>query len=127
MTANQQLIAVLTIHALILVSVFTVENLQMTSVILVSNVCLGAVWVESVPTFCSADNLASQTAIAKCIAVLLAAVKASAQTILFVEETKMMVTLAQLMKNACPSFVVRKSSVLVEICQRLKLNGQCLL
>ena len=78
-------------------------------------------------TFCSADNLASQTVIVKYIAVLLAVVKASVQTILFVEETKMMVTLAQLMKNACPSFVVRKSSVLVEKCRRLKLNGQCLL
>ena len=98
----------------------------MTSVILVSNVCHGAVWVGFAPTFCSADNLASQTVIAKFIAVLLAAVKASVLTILFVEETKMMVTLVQLMKNACPSFVAKKNSVLVGT-HRHKLNGQCLL
>ena len=97
------------------------------SVILVSNVCLGAVWVGFVPTFCSADNLASQTVIVKYIAVLLAVVKASVQTILFVEEIKMMGTLVQLMMNACLSFVAKKSSVLVENCQRHKLNGPCLL
>ena len=90
------------------------------------NACLGAVWVEYVPTFCSVDNHAHPIVIVRSIAALLAAVRDSALTILFAKETKMMETLVQLTRSVCLLFAIRRVFVQVGQYMRLRLNGRCL-
>ena len=114
------------IRAPILGFAYTVANYKMMCVISALNACLGAVWVESVPTFCSVDNHAHPIVIVRSIAALLAAVRDSALTILFAKETKMMETLVQLTRSVCLLFAIRRVFVQAGQYMRLRLNGRCL-
>ena len=114
------------IRALILGFAYTVANYKMMCVISALNACPGAVWVESVPTFCSVDNHAHPIVIVRSIAALHAVVRVSVLIILFAKETKMMETLVQLTRSVCLLFAIRRVFVQVGQYMRLRLNGRCL-
>ena len=113
------------IRALILGFACMVANYKMMCVISALNACPGAVWVESVPTFCSVDNHAHPIVIARSIAALHAVARDSVLIILFVKETKMTETHVQLMRSVCHHFAIRRVFVQAGQFMRPRLNGRC--
>ena len=113
------------IRALILGFACMVANYKMMCVISASNACPGAVWVESVPTFCFVDNHAHPIVIARSIAALHAVARDSVLIILFAKETKTMETLVQLTRSVCLLFAIRRVFVQAGQFMRPKLNGRC--